>query len=143
MKMNAGRAIGAGLVGTAAMTVLMLAAPVMGLPKMPVGEMLGGFLRIGATAGWAMHAVIGATLGVIYAFAVVERTPGHPAARGAFYGFGVFLLAQLVVTPLMGGGVFSGGNAPMIIGSLIGHLVYGTLVGAVYGRGPSPEVATA
>jgi len=45
------------------------------------------------------------------------------------------LVAQLVVTPMMGGGVFSGGNMAMIVGSLMGHLVYGALVGAVYGGG--------
>lgn len=126
------RAIAGGLLGTAVMTVLMLAAPMMGLPRMPVGEMLGSFLQIGATAGWAMHFLIGTMLAVIYALAAAERLPGPPAARGAAYGFVVFLAAQIVVGPMMGGAVFSGGNVPMIMGSLLGHLVYGALVGVVY-----------
>jgi len=44
-------------------------------------------------------------------------------------------MAQLVVSPMMGGGVFSGGNVPMIAGSLIGHLVYGGLVGGLFAAG--------
>jgi hypothetical protein len=132
-RVNIGRWIAAGAVGTAAITMLMLGAPLMGMPRMPIGEMLGSFLHIGSAAGWAMHVVIGLVLALIYAAWFAARLPGGPAGSGAIYGLGVFLVAQVVVTPMMGGGVFSGGNVPMIIGSLIGHLVYGALVGAVYG----------
>jgi len=134
-QLRIGRAIAAGLVGTAAMTMLMLGAPLMGMPKMAIGEMLGSFLHIGSAAGWAMHVMIGLVLALIYAGWFAARLPGGPALKGAIYGFGVFLLAQLVVSPMMGGGVFSGGNMPMIVGSLLGHLVYGALVGLVYGGG--------
>jgi uncharacterized membrane protein YagU involved in acid resistance len=130
--MNPVRVILAGVAGTAVMTMLMLTAPMMGMPKMPVGEMLGTFLKIGTTLGWAMHGVIGLTLAGVYAVAVAGRLPGPPAGRGAVYGFLVFLVAQLAVMPMMGAGVFSGGNVPMIMGSLIGHLMYGAVVGAVY-----------
>lgn len=135
-KLNLGRGLVAGVVGTAAITMLMLGAPRMGMPKMPIGDMLGSFLHIGSAAGWVMHVVIGLVLALIYAGWFAIRLPGGPVLRGATYGFGVFLLAQLVVTPMMGAGVFSGGNMPMIAGSLMGHLVYGALVGAVYG-GPA------
>lgn len=131
--LSVGRAVVAGLVGTAVMTMMMLAAPMMGMPPMPIGEMLGQFLRIGTAAGWAMHVIIGLMLATIYAAFLAGRLPGAPALRGAIYGFAVFLVAQLVVTPMMGGGVFSGGNMSMIEGSLMGHLVYGAIVGAIYG----------
>ena len=134
-KLNVERGLLAGAVGTAAMTVLMLGAPLMGMPKMLIGEMLGNFLHIGSAAGWAMHVAIGLGLAVIYAAWFTARLPGGPAFSGAAYGFGVFLLAQVVVTPMMGGGVFSGGNIPTIAGSLMGHLVYGALVGLIYGPG--------
>lgn len=132
-RVNIGRWLAAGAMGTAAITMLMLGAPLMGMPRMPIGEMLGSFLHIGSAAGWAMHVVIGLVLALIYAAWFAARLPGGPAGSGALYGLGVFLVAQLVVMPMMGGGVFSGGNLPMIMGSLIGHLVYGALVGAVYG----------
>jgi uncharacterized membrane protein YagU involved in acid resistance len=124
----------AGLAGTLGMTLLMLMAPLMGMPKMPIGDMLGQFLHIGSTAGWVMHFVIGLVLAAIYAALFAARLPGSAPVRGALYGVGVFVVAQVVVTPMMGGGVFSGGNLPVIAGSLIGHLVYGGIVGALYGR---------
>src|SRR5260370_21664373 len=130
-----GRAIAAGAVGTAAITRLMLGAPMMGMHKMPIGEMLGSFLHIGSAAGWAMHVVIGLMLALIYAAWFAARLPGGPAVSGAIYGLGVFLVAQLVVTPMMGGGGVSGGNMAVLAGSVMGHLVYGALVRAAYGSG--------
>ena len=129
--MNVKRILVAGTAGTAAMTMLMLVAPLMGLPKMAIGEMLGGFLGIGTAAGWVTHFLIGLTLAAIYAGVFASRLPGSAVVRGAIYGVGVFLMAQLVVSPMMGGGVFSGGNVLMIAGSLMGHLVYGGLVGGL------------
>jgi hypothetical protein len=130
--MNVKRILLAGAVATAAMTMLMLVAPLMGMPEMAIGEMLGSFLGIGTAAGWVLHLVIGLTLASIYAAVFASRLPGSPVVRGAIYGFGVFLMAQLVVTPMMGGGLFSGGKVLMIAGSLMGHLVYGGLVGGLY-----------
>ena len=49
------------------MTMLMLAAPVMGLPPMPIGNMLGDFLHVGPVAGWGMHFAIGTVLALGYA----------------------------------------------------------------------------
>ena len=57
---------------------------------------------------------------------------GPPALRGALYGLAPFLVAQIVVIPMMGMPVFSGSVA-MAMGSLIGHLIYGGIVGAIYG----------
>jgi hypothetical protein len=133
-KLSFGRGLAAGAVGTAAITMIMLGAPLMGMPAMPIGDMLGSFLHIGSVAGWAMHVVIGLALALVYAGWFAARLPGGPALRGAIYGIGVFLVAQVVVTPMMGGGVFSGGNVSMIAGSLAGHLVYGVLVGLIYGE---------
>ena len=133
-KLNLGRGIAAGAVGTAAITMIMLGAPLMGMPRMAIGDMLGSFLHIGSMAGWATHVVIGLALALVYAGWFATRLPGGPALRGAIYGFGVFLVAQVMVTPMMGGGVFSGGNLSMIAGSLAGHLVYGVLVGLIYGE---------
>ena len=139
--MNVKRAVFAGLVATTVMTMLMLMAPLMGLPPMPIGAQLGGFLGIGSAAGWSMHFMIGAVLSVGFAAVVAPRLPGKAAVRGLVYGVGVFLLAQLVVMPMMGAGVFSGGNVPMIMGSLMGHLAFGAVLGAIYGVAPAREAA--
>lgn len=73
---------------------------------------------------------------------MAHRLPGPPALKGALYGIAPFLLAQIVVMPMMGMPLFSG-SAAMAIGSLIGHLVYGAVVGAIYGPIPAGAGATA
>ncbi|MCI0433138.1 MAG: DUF1440 domain-containing protein [Gemmatimonadetes bacterium] len=123
----------AGLAATAAMTPLILMAPFIGMPAMDVGGMLGDFLGTTATVGWVMHFVIGSLLALVYAAAFVQWLPGSPAVRGALYGALVFFVAQLVAMPIMGGAIFSGGDGMMILGSLIGHVVYGGVLGAFYG----------
>jgi uncharacterized membrane protein YagU involved in acid resistance len=140
--MDARRAVTAGLAGTAAMTVLMLVGPMMGMPEMNIGAMLGAFTGFGTAAGWVMHFVIGSVLAVIYAM-IWSRLPGGPAARGAIFGFLVFLLAQIAVMPMMGAPVFSGGDVMMIMGGLMGHLVYGVIVAVMYKGGKISSEAAA
>lgn len=130
--MKLGPAILAGLAGTAAMTMLIFLAPMMGMPEMYIGEMLGSFLGIGSILGWIMHFVIGTSLAVGFALLFVGSLPGGRVVKGAVFGFLVFLMAQIVVMPMMGAGFFSGGNVGMIMGSLLGHLVYGGVLGATY-----------
>jgi len=141
--MKAKRAVVAGVVGTAAMTVLMLGAPKVGLARLAIGQQLStflavsvGYLPVGPFTGWIVHFAFGILLALIYAVVFLERLPGPPIVRGAVYGVLVFILAQLVFMPLVGAGVFSGGDVPMLVGSLITHLVYGGLVGAIYGKPP-------
>jgi uncharacterized membrane protein YagU involved in acid resistance len=89
--------------------------------------------------GWMGHLMIGIILAVIYA-ALAPRIPGPFPLRGALYGIAPWLLAQLVVMPMMGMPVFSG-SMPMAMGSLIGHLVYGAVLGAIYGAEAEVRVA--
>lgn len=133
MHVQWGKAVLAGAAATAAMTVVGLwVAPIMGIPAMNPAEILamqmGGLMAL----GWAMHFTIGIVLALIYAV-VAARLPGPPVLRGALYGLAPFLLAQIAVMPMMGMPVFSG-SAPMAIGSLIGHLVYGGVLGGIYGN---------
>ena len=98
-------------------------------------EMLAGAMGGMLALGWVAHLMVGVILAVIYA-AVANRIPGPPAVRGAIYGVAPFLVAQIVVIPMMGMPLFSG-SASMAMGSLIGHLIYGGVVGAVYGSVPA------
>jgi hypothetical protein len=132
MKLVTKNAVLAGLAGTAAMTVLMLAAPLMGAPPMNIGAMLGSVMGGSAALGWLAHFMIGVGLAVVYATVFVSRLPGPAVARGALFSVPPWLVAQLVVMPMMGAGLFSG-SAIVAGASLMGHLVYGAVVGAVYG----------
>lgn len=138
MNIKLGRAIVAGIVGTAVMTAVGLwVAPLMGMPPMNPAEMLAGQMGGSMTIGWLAHFMIGSILAVGYAL-VAPWLPGHPVVRGALYGIAPFLVAQIIMMPMMGMPIFSGSLA-MAMGSLIGHLVYGAVVGGVYGPVPARE----
>jgi uncharacterized membrane protein YagU involved in acid resistance len=148
--MNVKRAVAAGVVGTAVMTAVLLWAPLAGLPKLAIGELLSTFLavsvavfRVGPVGGWVIHGLVGIALALVYAGVFAKRLPGPPVVRGMLYGSLVFIVAQLVFMPAVGAGVFSRGDVAMIVGSLIGHLVYGGLVGGIYGEPKAPGAAAA
>jgi uncharacterized membrane protein YagU involved in acid resistance len=143
--MNAARAAAAGLVGTAVMTALLLVEPSVGLPKIAIGQILSTSLGLasahlasGPVLGWVIHFVIGMLLALLYAAVFDRRLPGPALGRGLLYGVLVFVAAQLVFMPLVGGGVFSRGDTELLAGSLLGHLVYGGLTGWIYGGSPPP-----
>jgi uncharacterized membrane protein YagU involved in acid resistance len=122
------------------MTVLWLVEPRIGLARLAVGDILSSLLAVvtayasvGPAVGWTIHFVMGIILAAIYAAAFVGRLPGPPVVRGLLYGLLLFLLAQLLFMPLVGAGFFSRGDPPTLLGSLIGHLGYGALVGVTYG----------
>ena len=131
-RLNWTRAIVGGLAATAVMTVLMLMAPAMGLPPMNIGAMLGSVMGGSLVLGWMAHFVIGTVLAVIYAAVFATRLPGPGFVRGALYGLAPWIVAQLVVMPMMGAGPF-GGSFGAAFGSLMGHLVYGAVLGGIYG----------
>ena len=138
MKIDYGRAVIGGLVGTVVMTLVgLFVAPMMGIPKMNPAAMLAGQMGGNVAAGWVAHFMIGTVLAVIYAF-VAPRIPGAPWLRGAIYGIAPWLLMQLAVIPMMGMPVFSG-SIVLAMGSLVGHLVYGATVGAIYGPVPTDQ----
>ncbi|MFW5947267.1 MAG: DUF6789 family protein, partial [Gemmatimonadota bacterium] len=126
MNINIGRAVAAGIIGTLVMTAVGLwAAPLMGIPAMNPADMLAGAMGGSLALGWAGHLMIGVVLALLYA-AVAGWLPGGPALSGALYGIAPFLVAQIVVVPMMGMPLFSG-SLVMATGSLIGHLVYGAI----------------
>lgn len=140
--MNIGRAAIAGMIGTGVMTVVGLwMAPLMGLPPMNPAVMLAGAMGGNLALGWAAHFMIGVTLATGYAL-IGTRLPGPGFARGAVFGVAPFLMAQIIVMPLMGMPFFSGSVA-MAMGSLVGHLVYGAVVGGIYGEVTEVQPAAA
>jgi uncharacterized membrane protein YagU involved in acid resistance len=132
LNIRIGRAVAAGLIGTAAMTVVGLwVAPLMGMPAMNPAQMLAGAMGGNLALGWMAHLMIGVVLALIYAVAA-PALPGKPVVRGALYGIAPYLMAQIIVIPMMGMPLFSG-SVVMAMGSLVGHMVYGAIVGGVYG----------
>ena len=136
---DAKRAVIGGIAGTVAMTVLMLTAPAMGLPPMNVGAMLGSAMGGSLILGWMAHFVVGTGLALGYGLLFAGRLPGPGPVRGATYAILPWLVAQVVVMPMMGVGLFSG-SVLAAGGSLMGHLLYGAVLGAIYGLPSSDDV---
>jgi uncharacterized membrane protein YagU involved in acid resistance len=143
MKPNIGRVILGGFVGTLAITFLMyVGAPMMGLPKMDIATMLGHMLG-GWSMGMTMHFINGTVIfPLIYTYLLFGRLPGSPYLKGILWGVSLWVLAQLVVMPMMGAGVFGLKMAGMMsaVGSLVGHTVYGALLGWIGGHAHSETV---
>ena len=136
MKKSFGKAVAAGLAGTLAMTMLMLMAPMMGMPDMNIGKMLAGFMGIPDAMGWIAHFMIGTILALIYVYVFSSKLPGNGIVRGAIFSLIPWFVQQIMVFPMMGSGIFAS-NTPapmlMVVGSLMGHIVYGAVLGGVYG----------
>lgn len=132
MTVNWQRAVVAGIVGALVMSAVgVWVAPMLGLPRMNPAEMLAESMGGQLALGWAVHLLIGVVLAAIYAF-VAGRLPGPPPVRGALFALAPWLLAQ-GMGAMMPGGL----TTAAVIGSLIGHLVYGAVVGAMYGPIPA------
>ena len=142
----------AGFVATAVMTALMYAAPMMGMPKMDIATMLGAmFLASPASAFWLgimIHFMMGTLLfPAIYRF-TLQPGSGSGTGRGVLLGVILWAAANLMVMPMMGAihpmvksGMMPAPGFLMLnlglmapIGSLIGHLLYGALLGKLAGR---------
>jgi uncharacterized membrane protein YagU involved in acid resistance len=128
------RAMMGGLVGTMAMTsVMYFVAPMMGL-HMDIAAMLGSMLGGNWAAGLMMHFLNGAVIfPALYVYVLYARLPGSGALKGTVWGLALWLVAQVVVMPMMGAGLFSSamGGTMAAMGSLAGHILYGSLLGVI------------
>lgn len=79
--------------------------------------------------------------GELRVYALYAYLPGSAAIRGTIWGVVLWFVAQTVVMPMMGAGLFSCemGGAIAARGSLIGHVLYGSLLGIIAGA-PEPRV---
>ncbi len=128
------RSILGGFVGSVAITMMMyFVAPMMLGGPMDIAKMLGSMLGDSWWAGMVMHFANGTVIfPLIYAFLLYGVLPGSPAVKGITWGVALWLLAQVVVMPMMGAGFFSG-SVMAAMGSLMGHFAYGLLLGWIAG----------
>ncbi len=141
-----GNAIAGGFAGTVAMTVMMyFVAPMMLGKPMDVAGMLGGMLGGSWAMGMLMHLTLGTVVfPAIYAYLVFRGLPGEPWLKGTSWGLILWFVSQAIVTPMMGGGLFSAkaGGLMAVMASLIGHAVYGAPLGVIAGATEGTSVST-
>ena len=141
MKPNIGKAIAGGFIATLMFTLMMrFVAPMMGVRMDIVGK-LGEMTHTGMAGGLFMHFLNGTVIfPLIYVYVLYRWLPGAPWQKGLLWGVILWLGVEIVMMPMMGGGVFSTemGGMKAVMAALVGHLVYGAIFGAVTG---APAVA--
>jgi hypothetical protein len=145
--MNVVAAIVAGLVGTAAISMLMALGPRMGMPKMAIWEMLGSMFdpQGNNTLGWIAHFMIGVIFALVYAALWAAGLGAPTLLWGVLFGAVHFLIVGVMMgaMPMLHAGIKAGqvqapgvlmlNNGVMgLMGGLIGHIIYGLVVASVY-----------
>lgn len=129
------KAILGGAIGTMLLTLMMyFVAPAMTGRAMDIAGMLGSMIGGSWALGMTVHIANGTLVfPLLYSFIVYQWLPGAPWVRGMLWGGVLWILAQIVVMPMMGAGFFSThtGGMKSVIASLVGHLVYGLALGAI------------
>ncbi|ACR32747.1 DUF6789 family protein [Burkholderia glumae] len=130
-----GRGMLAGFVATVVLSILIMMKHAMGvMPELdPIGmisHMLGMSTPV---VGWVMHFMIGIVWGI--AFASTSRMfPGPFWLKGMLFAVVPWLVMMFAMMPMAGAGFFGldlGMAAPVM--TLMLHLVFGAVLGAVYG----------
>ena len=129
------QAIISGIAGKVAMTIFMLwLGPLVGLPEMNTAAMLSMMIGLSVVLGWIMHFVIGIVLAAMYVFffSKVARKISSPVVKGLVFGGVAFIIGQVglgIMGALFGGmPPMEGSMMLMMIGSIIGHLIFGVVV---------------
>jgi len=133
---NFAKGVLGGVFATAAMSALMLIKTAMGvMPELDVIQMLSTMMGVSIVMAWLVHLAIGAMWGLLFALAF-EVIPGDSAVvKGMLFGAGAWLLMMLMVMPMAGAGMFGmkmGMMAPIM--TLVLHLIFGVVMGLVYGN---------
>ncbi len=137
-----GRGVYGGLAGGVVFGAMM---GMMGMLPM-IGQMVG---YPNAAVGFAVHMVNSAIIGAGFAvvFSQAAKSLGTGISSGLLYGGIWWLLGPLTLMPLfmgMGFGVHWNASAAVaMLPSLVGHLMYGTILGAVFALSGARRLAYA
>jgi len=106
------------------------------MPQLNVITMLAQMLGTGPLGGWVAHFVIGSIAWGIGFVLLFPLLPGKaPWLKGVVFAIGAWILMMLIIMPMAGAGLFGmhlGIMAP--IATLILHIVFGAVMGGVYGE---------
>jgi uncharacterized membrane protein YagU involved in acid resistance len=134
----------AGLVAGVLFGVLMqmMTVPAENGMRMPMMEMVAKVVRSDSIAvGWLYHLFNSAVIGAVFAVVLGNLVRGLSEGAGWGVAYGVFwwvLGAQILMPLLLGMPAFASLRmAPMrmiALGSLIGHIIYGLVLGLAFVR---------
>ena len=158
--MNFGRAFAAGVVGGLVMSTGLAMGRAMGMPA-DLERMLGTMVLEPGTAaftfGFVIHLIISGLIALIYAWGFEHVTHRAGAVMGAGFGAihsvigGLFMGLMPMMHPMIpeqmpAPGVFMSNMGAMgVMAEIVLHVLYGMVVGAIYGHVhvPTPREAHA
>ena len=139
MRSDINNGIAAGLVAGVVFGIMMqmMTAPTPEGGEMPIMAMVAKVVRSDSIAvGWLYHLFNSAVIGAIFGWLLGSRSHNFGAGLGwgAIYGFAWWILGGLILMPLfLGMSPFAPLQMepmrPVAMGSLIGHLIYGLILG--------------
>ena len=132
-----------GLAGTIVMTLMMMfVAPMLTGMPMDIAAMLGAMLG-GYTMGMIAHIMMGVIIFPLAFVIIYGFLPGSSLVKGLAFGTALWVAAVLMVMPMAGAGFLMAniGGMMAVIASLMGHLVYGGLLGALAKGSAIPRTA--
>ena len=139
MRSDINHGIVAGLVGGVVFGIMMqmMSAPTPEGGQMPMMLMVAKVVRADSIAvGWLYHLFNSAVIGAIFGWLLGSRSHSFGAGLGwgAAYGFIWWILGGLILMPLFLGmaplaPLQMAPMRPVAMGSLVGHLIYGIILG--------------
>jgi hypothetical protein len=144
------RGLLAGLAATVVLSVLMVIKSALGL--MPAVNAIAWLAKIAGdfglpsspVVGWIAHCAIGVVLwGLVFA-GTYESWPGTPPIKGAVFSIMAWLLMMSMVLPMAGAGFFAVAiGLSATVATLVLHVIFGLVLGAVFGHWGEAEYAHA
>ena len=119
----------------------MMLAPTPGGGEVPVIAMIGQIITgtPDVMVGWLYHLFNSAVIGAVFGWLLGTRVHGYGSGFGwgAAYGFAWWILGGLILMPVMlGMPAFAPLMMPemqmVAVGSLVGHAIYGIILGGLY-----------
>src|SRR5512140_14539 len=132
---NVAVAVPAGLVATAVMTVVMLMAPVAGIPAINMPRVLGWSVGVPLSAGMVLNFAMGVTLALLFALGFIRQFALAAWMNGILFGMALWAFLMVVGGPVIGWGLFAAKTAsPLgtILTTFLGHMAFGWTLGFTY-----------
>src|SRR3989442_1730833 len=125
--------MGGGLLGTLLQTIM-----VYGVVPMMTGQSLdmAAMLEYPCALSMLVHVLSGSVIFPLgYMFLPSQYFPGPPVLKGMLWAMLLWCVAEGILAPLLGAGVFSAalGSFPAAMRALLGYLVYGATLGGIAG----------
>ena len=145
--MNILSAVISGIAGTIVISIVMGAAPMMGMPKMDIVDLLSTmFGKPNRVLGWMMHLMMGVVFALIYAFLWSIGIGSANWFFGLIFGAVHWLVVgvMMAMIPIMHVGIKNGdvkapgmwmtnqGGFMAFLGGLMGHMVFGLVVALIF-----------